>query len=341
MSASSKMAAETRAAPALVADMLAVNAGLFAEIGKRLRQLDPPVVVTCARGSSDHAAAYFKYVLEITHGLPVASVGPSIASIYKTPLRLRGGVMLSVSQSGRSPDILALQAAARAAGALTIALCNTEGAPLADAADYDVPLRAGPELSVAATKTFILSCAAAAAIVASWTQDRALQTALDLLPDNLARAAAMDWSDADPLIGPPSLYIMGRGAALPIAFEAALKLKETAALHAEGFSVAEVMHGPLQLARPGFTVLAFVPDDAAIDSTRQALARIATTGASLVTVGGRDMLGLRLPSIATGHGLTDPIAMILSFYLMAERLARARGFDPDKPSHLSKVTQTQ
>jgi glutamine---fructose-6-phosphate transaminase (isomerizing) len=336
----SRMLEETRAAPTLVADMLASNAALFAEIGNRLRRLDPAVATTCARGSSDHAAGYFKYLVEITHGLPVASIGPSIASIYRTPLRLRGSLMLSISQSGRSPDIIALQAAAKAAGALTISLCNTPGSPLSQAADFDVPLLAGPEISVAATKSFILSCAAVVAIVAAWTSDPALDSALKRLPDTLQQALQVDWSAADACLAHPSLYVIGRGAALPIALEAALKLKETAALHAEGFSVAEVMHGPLQLAGPGFPVLAFVPDDAALPSTREALGRIAATGAVLLTIGHSTLPGVHLPTIQTGHGLTDPIAMIQAFYVLAERIARARGLDPDRPSRLSKVTQT-
>jgi len=341
----SLMAAETREGPAAVARLLDLNAAAFADLGRRLRAIDPPVFVTCGRGSSDHAAAYFKYLTEIVLGRPVASLGPSVASIYAAPLRLEGAAMLTISQSGRSPDVVALQRAAKRAGALTIAVVNDESSPVAADADVLLPMRAGEERSVAATKTFIAACAAAAAIVAAWSGDAALDDAVARLPVSLDAALSADWSAADPLARERSLYVLGRGPAMAMAQEAALKLKETASLHAEAFSPAEVMHGPLQLVDPGFPVLAFAPDDAAAETTRLALERLQASGAKLFTAAvpghhAASMPGAALPSAASGHGLTDPIAMIQSFYVLAERIARLRGLDPDKPERLRKVTRT-
>jgi glutamine---fructose-6-phosphate transaminase (isomerizing) len=338
--ASSLMAAETREAPAAVARMLERNAPAFHALGERLRALNPPVVVTCGRGSSDHAAAYFKYLVEITLGIPVASLGPSIASVYGAPLRLHGAVMVTVSQSGRSPDIVALQQTAKAAGALTIALVNVTDSPVARAADILIPLEAGEERSVAATKSFITSCAAGAAIVAHWSQHKALAAAVQSLPGALVTAMNRDWSPAEALSAESSLYVLGRGPALAMAEEAALKLKETAGLHAEAYSPAEVMHGPLQLVAKRFPVLALVPSDAALETTRSSLAKLEASEARVFTASCAPLPGLALPAVATGHGLTDPIALIQSFYGLAERIARLRGHDPDKPQRLRKVTET-
>jgi glutamine---fructose-6-phosphate transaminase (isomerizing) len=337
---SSLMSRETTEAPAVVARMLTRNTAVITTIGQRLRSLNPPVILTCGRGSSDHAAAYFKYLTEIMLGVPVASVGPSIASVYEAPLKLKGAALVTISQSGQSPDIVALQRAAKAAGALTIALVNVTDSTVAAEADFVVPLYAGEEKSVAATKSFIASCAAAAAIVAAWSGDVALTTAVNQLPQTLQTALTHDWSAAEALASERSLYVLGRGPALAMAEEAALKLKETASLHAEAFSPAEVMHGPLQLVERGFPVLCFAPDDAAAVTTCAALDRLVSSGAKVFTSTALAMPGVRLPIAATGHGLTDPIAIIQSFYVLAERIARLRGHDPDRPVRLRKVTET-
>jgi glutamine---fructose-6-phosphate transaminase (isomerizing) len=337
---SSLMALETTEAPAVVALMLAQNRTILDTIGQQLRALNPPVILTCGRGSSDHAAAYFKYLTEIMLGVPVASVGPSIASVYEAPMKLKGAALVTISQSGQSPDIVALQRAAKAAGALTIAILNVTDSPIGLEADFVVPLHAGEEKSVAATKSFIAASAAAAAIVAAWSGDTALAAAVNRLPETLATALEQDWSAAEALASERSLYVLGRGPALAMAEEAALKLKETASLHAEAFSPAEMMHGPLQLVERGFPVLCFAPDDTAAPTTRVALDRLVTSGAKVFTASALALPGVRLPVAATGHGLTDSIAIIQSFYVLAERIARLRGYDPDRPVRLRKVTET-
>lgn len=335
------MAQETAEAPQAVARLLEREGAALRALGRTLADRAPPVVVTAARGSSDHAAGYLKYLLEITAGVPVASLGPSVASVFQAPLRLRGAVLVSVSQSGRSPDLVALQQAARRAGALTIAVVNATDGALAQEADQAIPLHAGPERSVAATKSFIASAAALAALAAAWSGDTTLARAVDQLPDTLHRALAADWSPAlATLTGATSAYVLGRGPGFPAAQEAALKAKETSSIHAEAFSAAEVMHGPLRLVGPGFPVLAFLPDDAAATTTRQGLARIAELGAALFTASATPAPGTTLPAIPTGHGGTDPLPMVLSCYRLLEHISRARGFDPDHPPNLRKVTET-
>jgi len=341
------MARETREAPDAVARLLDREMPAIEAVGRRLAARNPPVVVTCARGSSDHAAHYLKYLLETATGIPVASMGLSVASVYGTRLQLRDGVLVTISQSGRSPDLVAFQAAARAGGALAVAILNDTDGPVADGADIVLPLHAGPEASVAATKSFIASAAAAAALVAAWTGDAVLRDAVLRLPDALSRALAQDWSAAEAaLVAAPSCYMLGRGPGLAIALEAALKGKETAALHAEAFSLAEVMHGPVQLVAPAFPLVAFLPEDAAAAENRGALERLAAAGGQVFAAtpigqgGGDKVPGTVLPVAPGGHPALDPLAMIASFYLLIERVARRRGLDPDRPSHLQKVTRT-
>ena len=335
------MADEIRETPEAVARMLDREGANLDKLGAKLRERAPRVIVTCARGSSDNAAAYFKYLTEILLGVPVASIGPSVASVYGAPLQLRDAVVVSVSQSGQSPDIVALQAAARAAGALAIAVVNTEDSPLAEAADAVVPLHAGPEKSVAATKSCVASAVALAALVAGWSRDAALQAAIARLPDTLAAAVAQDWSAAVPVLAAAqSAYVVGRGPAFPVAAEAALKLKETAALHAEAFSGAEVMHGPLQLLGDGFPVIALAQRDASWEAMTGAIARLRKAGGRVFPVATEPHGADTLPAAPTGHPLLDPLGMLLSFYGLAEAVAAARGQDPDSPSLLRKVTET-
>jgi glucosamine--fructose-6-phosphate aminotransferase (isomerizing) len=335
------MRAEIDEAPAAVRRLLDQSRDAIVEAGARLRAVDPKVIVTVARGSSDHASAFFKYTCEIATGVPVASLGPSIASIFNAPLRLEGSAALAISQSGKSPDLLALIEAARKGGAATMALVNVEDAPLASLADVFVPLRAGPEKSVASTKSYITSVVAGLAIIAAWKQDKALEAAIAALPDHLDAALECDWSEArDAVVGASSLYTLGRGPGFAVAQEAALKLKETSILHAEAYSGAELQHGPVSLVDEHFPLIAFIPDDAAAPSMVATVSALHARGAQVFTATAATIPGPRLPVAPTGHAMTDPISIALSFYRFAETVAVARGFNPDKPRGLNKVTET-
>ncbi len=332
----SHMASEAKEAPQAVARFLEHNAKALADLGRRLRDAPPPVVLTSARGSSDNAAGYFKYLTEIQLGVPCSSIGASVVSVYGGQLKAKGAVCLTISQSGKSPDIVALQDAAKKAGALTVALVNVGDSPVARAADICLELRADAELSVAATKSFVVSCAAGAAIVAHWLNSPTLLDAVQRLPETLGKAASIDWpAFNDFAVEATSLYVLGRGPSLPIAAETALKLKETCGTHAEAASIAEVMHGPWELMQEGFPVLAYQPDDAAFSLTQDAVAKMRSAGAKVQVVGSGG-----LAFAATGEPLLDPISMILTAYLAIEKLARAKGRDPDRPRLLQKVTET-
>ncbi|WP_255500800.1 SIS domain-containing protein [Caulobacter sp. 17J80-11] len=333
-----RMFAEAAEASRVVAGQLADGAA--ARLGARLRELQPRVVVTCARGSSDHAATYAKYLIETRTGVPTASAAPSIASVYAAEPKLDGALFLAISQSGKSPDLLAGAEQAKKAGAFVAALVNVEDSPLAELADAVVPLKAGPELSVAATKSYIASLSAIAGVVAAWAGDEALEHALTGLPDALARAWALDWSPAvGRLVDARDLYVVGRGLGFGVAQEAALKFKETCGLHAEAFSAAEVKHGPMALVQPGFPVLALAQDDETREGVAALAAEFAARGAEVIAAGVEAPGALVLPTVA-GHPALEPLLRVQSFYRMANALSVARGFDPDRPPHLAKVTET-
>ena len=341
MTETTHMRREIEEMPAAVERLLTQAGQNLEAAGKRLAEIDPRVVVTVARGSSDHAASFLKYAIELTTGVPVASLGPSISSIYGAKLKLAGAGCISISQSGKSPDIVSMAGLAEESGALTIALTNTPGSPLALGSDHAIDIAAGPERSVAATKTFVNSAVPGLGVLAHWSGDKELLDALDRLPAHLSKAVSCDWSPlAEALEGKSSLFILGRGPSFAMSNEAALKFKETSAVHAESYSSAEVMHGPLALVGPGFPVLSLAARDKAEQSSANVADGLADKGASIFATTNLVTKARRLPFAATGHPLTDPLSLITSFYAFVEAFARRRGFNPDEPRNLRKVTET-
>jgi glutamine---fructose-6-phosphate transaminase (isomerizing) len=341
MSQITQMRREIAEIPDAAARLLEGSVGALASAGSRLRELSPRFITTVARGSSDHAASFLKYAIELTAGVPVASLGPSVASIYGARLRLAESACITVSQSGKSPDIVAMAEGARAGGALTIALTNTAGSPLAAMSDHAIDILAGAETSVAATKSFVNSALAGLLLLAHWTGDTDLLTALHRLPAHFQDAIDCDWLEiGGALSGETSLFILGRGPSTAIAAEAALKFKETCAMHAEAYSAAEVMHGPLALVGPGFPVLALAARDASEPSVAAAADALAGKGAAVFVTSRLAQTARMLPHAATGHPLTDPLALIVSFYSFVEAFAVRLGLNPDQPRNLRKVTET-
>jgi glutamine---fructose-6-phosphate transaminase (isomerizing) len=329
-----QMFAEAGQGGAVAARQLAANATLMQTIGARLRAADPPVIFTCGRGSSDHAATFAKYLFETRLRIATVSQAPSLASLSAAPLRhMQGAPFIVISQSGRSPDLLLSAQAARDAGALVIALVNDTASPLAEIADSVVPLHAGPETSVAATKSFIASLVAIVHLTAAWCNDAALLRALGGLGAVLEAAWTKDCAaDEAMVLNAPSLFVLGRQLTLGIAQEAALKFKETSGIHAEAFSIAEVAHGPMALVTTGFPLLVFPPAPAARAGMADLLEQLGARGARIVMADGPH---------AGMHPALAPIAMIQSFYHMVNAIAVNRGYDPDHPPLLNKVTKTR
>jgi len=339
--APTRLIREAAEAPANVRAQLAANDGVIRALAERLRASPPRAVATLGRGSSDNAATYARYLIETRLGVMTASAPPSVSSVYDVAPDMTGTLCLVVSQSGRSPDLLAAAEAAASAGALLVAMVNDADSPLAELARVTVPLRAGPEISVAATKSYIAALASAVQLVALWSQDAAMLTALETLPNLLECAWELDWSAALPVLNEAkSLYVLGRGVGFGVAQEAALKLKETSGLHAEAFSAAEVRHGPMALVGPDFPVLAFAQGDETREGVEAALAAAAAQGAPAIKIGGGEQPGVLTLPTPPACAILEPIAYVLSFYRLVNDLALARGFDPDRPPHLRKVTET-
>lgn len=342
-----RLARETAEIPQRVAAQIDAQALRYREIGAGLKAMRPVAAATLARGSSDHAATFLKYLCEMRVGVPVASLGPSLASVYGCRLRLANMVSFALSQSGRSPDLVAFQRMAGEQGARTIALVNTVASPLAEVSLDVADIGAGVEEAVAASKSFVCTLSAAAAIVDAWAGDSGLAAALADLPECLHRALACDWSG---LLLPvaahaSSVYVIARGPGLAVAQEAALKLKETCELHAESFSAAEVMHGPIQLAAGDLCALVFLSRDAARPGLVSAVERLAATGTRVFVADPLGEVGgsagvTALPCVAAPDPLLDPLCQITSLYRFVDHLARGRGLDPDRPRLLKKVTET-
>jgi glucosamine--fructose-6-phosphate aminotransferase (isomerizing) len=336
------MRAEVDEIPAAAARFLEDAREAVAAAAAAMRAAEPGLIVTVARGSSDHAATYLKYAAELAAGVPVASVGPSVASIYGRRLRLAGAACIGVSQSGQSPDIVEMMRSAAAGGALTLAITNDPASPLVGAAAHALALHAGPERSVAATKTFTSSVLAGLALLAEWREDAGLRAAVARLPEDFALALDCDWSPlVERLAEATSLYVLGRGPGYAIAAEMALKFKETCGVQAAAYSAAEVLHGPAAIVGRGFPVLALGVGDAALAQVVATADRLAGQGAEVfLTAPGGGPGVVRLPAVEGLHPLVAPLVLAPSFYRFIEALARRRGLDPDAPPHLSKVTAT-
>jgi glutamine---fructose-6-phosphate transaminase (isomerizing) len=253
----------------------------------------------------------------------------------------QGLLALSFSQSGQSPDLVAPTQYLSQGGAHTVAVVNDATSPLAQAARWVLPLHAGPETSVAATKSYIAQLVAGARLVAHWQQDDKLLKALSQLPQALSEALAQDWSPAvDVLTGADKLFVIGRGPGLAVAQECALKLKEICGMQAEAFSGAEVKHGPMALVEEGYPMLVLAPQGPALPGLLSLANEMRGRGARVLLAAPAGTPGAELPLVATGDADLDPIAAVQSFYPMVDALAAARGQNPDQPRHLSKVTKT-
>jgi glucosamine--fructose-6-phosphate aminotransferase (isomerizing) len=318
--------------PARLKGVAAANRAAFADAVARFRAARPPALFTIARGTSDAVAAYAGYRLTPALNLPVGSFAPSLASLDGAKPQGGGVWTLSISQSAQSPDLIAAQAAFVGAGGVRLALVNDTKAPLATGADIVLDQSAGAEKSVAATKSFACSLLAVdlLAEALSGRADGGDARCLAIADATLTRMGAT--LDLSLLESVEAAYVIGRGLSLPIAAEAALKLKETSGLHAEAVSAAEVMHGPRAIAGKKLAVLGFAGPGPAGASVIEALRALAAQGSPTILVAA--------PALPDPLAAAAPVVMIAGFYAALPDLARRRGRDPEKPPSLSKVTLT-
>lgn len=341
----SLMLNEAQQSAQVVATMLSRDGAQYTAWAQHVVTLKPSQAMTVARGSSDHAASYLGYLMAMLTGKVVASLPMSHVSLNRSRLDVANALAIALSQSGRSPDLLATMKSLADQGAITTSVVNDTSSPLSATTQWAFALHAGPERSVAATKTYIASLAVAARLVANLQMQSgkgdALVQALPTLPDAMEEATRLDWSKAlDIFRHRQCAMVLGRGLGLALAQEAALKLKETACMQAEAFSGAEVIHGPMALVDAKYPLLIFALPGEALTAQRQLASAMRERGATVFLVGASNVpeADLQLPEIT--HEALGPIVAAQAFYLFAEQLSREKGFNPDVPRHLSKVTLT-
>ena len=333
----SAMARETAEIPAAVERLLA-RRDLFAAIANRIEQIKPRVVVFCGRGSSGHAGVYLRYLFEARLGMIASASAPSVVTAYARPPDMRGVLFVVISQSGRSPDLVTATQVARDGGALTLAIVNEEQSPAAAASELVLPIGAGPERAVAATKSVVSSMIAGAGLVAALAPDADLAEGLQRLPARLSRAFDCDWSPwARAAARSTATFVVGRGYALGCVREIALKVSETLRVPALGYSAAELRHGPRAAISPATPVLVLRQNDRAADAVDDVISDLNAANGRMFTAGGN---AGSLPWIGDGHPACDPVVMLVPAYRAIEQAAREQGFDPDNPPYLSKVTRT-
>lgn len=331
------MAREVAEIPAAANGLLATRGAIF-ELAGRIEAFAPRLVVFCGRGSSGHVGVYLRYLVETRLGLLTSAAAPSVLTAYGARPQMDGALFIVISQSGRSPDLVTAARVAREQGALTLALVNHENSPAAAVCELVLPIMAGEERAVAATKTVVLSMMAGALLAALWAKDETLDRALTRSPERFASAVRCDWSGwGEALVSAPAAFTAGRGYGFGPAREVALKLTETLRLPALGFSSAELRHGPRAAVTPSTPVLVLRQADEAAAGTDALVQDLRQAGETVFAAGGPHG---NLTWLANDHPACDAIAMLLPAYRAIEACARAGGLDPDNPPHLSKVTRT-
>ncbi len=332
----SLMAKEAAQAPIVIAQQLIENAQVCQQLCEAIRAFDPSMVYIVGRGSSDHAGVFAKYLIEVELGIPVCSSAPSVHSVFHRTLKLEKALVIVISQSGGSHDIIAQAKAAKESGAMTLAMVNTVDSPLAKVVDHILPIRAGEELAIAATKSYLATLSALLQLVAYWKQDEQLLESLNRLPAQLKQVIS----------GPAQLtlaqiqnlkhcVVLGRGFGYAISREIALKLKEVCSVHAEAFSSAEFLHGPVTLVEKQLTLIAITINDESAKAHQDILTDLEQRGSHAFELNLDDQ-----QRASNWHPRLEPLAVLQRFYIDIEKVAVQMGLDPDKPAGLKKVTIT-
>ncbi|HEX9116395.1 MAG TPA: SIS domain-containing protein [Anaerolineae bacterium] len=334
--------------PDVIARLLGAEKGTIERLATAMREREVQYIVVAARGTSDNAARYGQYLFGAMNALPVALATPSLFSIYGTPPKFGQALVLGISQSGQSPDIVSVLAEARRQGVLTAVITNEPDSPLGSQADHVIELHAGAERSVAATKTYTAELAAMALLNAELSADRAHLQALSAVPEAARQTLALAPEVAriaQRYRFIDRLVVLGRGYNYATAFEIALKLKETNYLASEPYSPADFIHGPMAMLDESYPVLMVAPSGAVLPELMEAMKMVEERGAEVLVISDSDealkhgRLGLRLP-VALPEWLS-PLIAVLPGQLLALQLVIERGQDPDHPRGLHKVTLTR
>jgi glucosamine--fructose-6-phosphate aminotransferase (isomerizing) len=340
--------AELREQPEALARLLERQTARADGIAEAFRREDVRFVLIASRGSSSNVARYAQYVLGRAHRVPVMFATPSLYTIYGQPPRLDGGFVVGISQSGASPDVVAVLAEARSQGRPTLALTNDPSSPLAQAADAVLPLEAGDERAVAATKTYLNSLGAVALLFAALGDDTAAREELARMPEALAAQIELSLREPPPLDeyrAAVGATVVARGVNYGTAFEIALKIRELSGLVTEAYSPADLLHGPIAAMQPGWPVVVVAPSGPARPSVEEIVPSLRERGVRLIAVSDVGAVlrraRTRLPLVPRVPEWLSPFTAVIPGQVTALRLAELRGLDLDRPRGLEKVTLTR
>jgi glucosamine--fructose-6-phosphate aminotransferase (isomerizing) len=341
------MRSELGEAPEVVRSLVENQRGVIDAVAEAIQSRPVDMVLIAARGTSDHAATYAQYVFGVNNKLPVALAAPSIQSLYGVNPRLRNALVIGISQSGQSPDVVGVIEEARRQDAPTIAVTNDARSPLGRAAEFHIDIHAGPERAVAATKTYVAELAALAMLSTALDGDGIARQQLREVPDAIAAALGLEdvvKSAAREQAGMQRAVVLGRGFNYSTALEWSLKLKEMTYVLADAYSTADFEHGPIAMIDPGFVVHAVAVDGPTLPEIRAVLGRLREAGARLVVASDSpDVLAfadvpLQLP---VAPEWLSPLSAIIPGQLFAYHLALAKHLDTDRPRNIQKVTRTR
>lgn len=340
--------AELRAQPEALARLLERQSAAARAGAQLFRRGDIRYVLIASRGSSSNAARYAQYVLGRAHRVPVMFATPSLYTIYEQPPRLDGALVVGISQSGASPDVVSVLAEAHEQGRPTLALTNDIASPLARTADAVLPLEAGDEQAVAATKTYLNSLGAVALLFAEAGDDSAAREELARMPDAVAAQIELSFAELPPLdeyATAVGLTVLGRGVNYGTAFEVALKIRELSGLMTEAYSPADLMHGPIAAIHPGWPVVLIAPSGPARPSVEEVVPPLRARGARLIAISDVHSVlrraRTRLPLVTGVPEWLSPLSAVVAGQVAALKLTELRGLDPDQPAGLHKVTLTR
>jgi glucosamine--fructose-6-phosphate aminotransferase (isomerizing) len=341
------MRSELGEAPEVVRSLIEKRRGVIDSVAEAIQSRPVDMVLMAARGTSDHAAIYAQYIFGVYNKLPVALAAPSIHSLYGVTPRLHNALVIGVSQSGQSPDVVGVVEEARHQNALTIAVTNDVKSPLSRAAEFHIDIHAGPERAVAATKTYIAELTALAMLSTALDDDGVARGQLREVPDAIAAALGLEEiveSAAREQAGMQRAVVLGRGFNYATALEWSLKLKEMTYVLADAYSTADFEHGPIAMIDPGFVVHAIATAGPTLPEIKVVLGRLREAGARLVVASNSDDVlaladvPLRLPA---GPEWLSPLSAIIPGQLFAYHLALAKHLDTDRPRNIRKVTRTR
>jgi glutamine---fructose-6-phosphate transaminase (isomerizing) len=335
--------------PQALANTLSSCASEVEALGRAMRSRQPDFIMIAARGSSDNAGIYAKYLFQAFNGIPVTMTTPSLYTFYHRPPRLKNVLVLGISQSGQSEDIVEVLADARRQGALTAAITAEAGSPLAAQADHTLMLKTGPEKAVAATKTFTSSLAVLASLSAAMEQSRERTAQAQALPELAERTIALA---GGPAAARAERYrymqrcvVLSRGFSYGIAMEIALKLKELTYVGAEPYSSADFLHGPMAMLEPGFPVILIAPTGTLLPHMVEFADQLREKGSEIIAISDAEEIlsrGVtRLPLAPGAPEWLSPVLAVLPGQLLGLHLAIAKGLNPDAPRGLNKVTVTR